>query len=106
MLHSRGLVCLLLVALLALPAFAAPGSSSWNGTVRDAAGNPVSEAVLELRSVSGGSQYSVRTSAIGSFVLPAIAAGNYQLSVSAKGVSFKSTTPVEIEDGAARTDGI
>jgi len=103
---SHGLVRLLLLVLLALPAFATPGFSSWNGSVRDAAGNPVSEAVLELRSLSGGSQYSVRTSAIGSFVLPAIAAGNYQLSVSAKGVSFKSTTPVEIEDGAARTDGI
>jgi hypothetical protein len=103
---SHELVRLLLLVLVALPAFAAPESSSWHGTVRDAAGNPVSEAVLELRSLSGGSQYSVRTSSNGSFVLPAIAAGKYQLSVSAKGVGYKSTTSVEIEDGVARTDGM
>jgi len=44
------------------------GSRHGTGSVRDAAEIRFSEAVLELRSLSGGSQYSVRTSAIGSFV--------------------------------------
>jgi Carboxypeptidase regulatory-like domain len=85
---SDGRLRLLLLFQLALSVFATPGFSSWNGTVRDAAGNPVSDAVLELRSVSGGGQYSVRTSALGSFVLPAIAAGKYQLFVSARTVNW------------------
>jgi hypothetical protein len=106
MLFFQALARVLLPVLLTVPALATQGISSWNGTLRDSAGKPVSEAVLELRSVPGGSRYSVRTSANGSFVFRGIAAGKYELSVTARGVSFNSTTPVEIQDGVARTNGL
>ena len=74
--------------------------------MRDAAGNPIAEGVLELRSSSGRNQYSVRSSAAGSFAFPAIAAGKYELSITSGGVSFKSANQVEIRDGVARTEGL
>jgi len=106
MLFSQVPVRGLFFVLLTLPALASPGASSWTGTVRDAAGNPIAEGVLELRSSSGRNQYSVRSSAAGSFAFPAIAAGKYELSITSGGVSFKSANQVEIRDGVARTEGL
>ena len=106
MLFSQVPVRGLFFVLLTLPALASPGASSWTGTLRDAAGNPIAEGVLELRSSSGRNQYSVRSSAAGSFAFPAIAAGKYELSITSGGVSFKSANQVEIRDGVARTEGL
>ncbi len=56
--------------------------------------------------MAGATHYSVRTSANGSFVFPAIAAGRYELSVSSKGQEFKASTPIEVQKSSARTDGL
>jgi len=106
MLFSCRLVRVLLLIFLTLPALAAAGPSSWNGTLRDSAGSSVPDAAVELHSLTGAAHYSVRTSANGAFVFPAIATGKYELSVSTKGVEFKASTPLEIQDNVVRTDGL
>ena len=97
---------ILLVALLAVPVFGTPGRASWNGILRDAAGNVVADASLELRPSSGGSVYSARTSATGVFAFTEIAAGKYQLSVSTGSATFKSIAAIDVKDGAPLTAGL
>jgi len=97
---------ILLVLLLAVPLFGTTGHASWSGTLCDAAGNAVPDATVELRSSPSAPGYSGRTSASGTFAFPDIAAGKYVLSVSAGSAKFKSSSAIEVKDGATLTVGL
>jgi hypothetical protein len=97
---------ILLIVLLAAPGFGTDGRASWNGVLRDATGNPVPEAVVNLRSLSGGTGYSVRTSTSGTFTFSEIAAGNYELSVTTRTTSFKPSTTIYVKDGVTLAAGL
>jgi hypothetical protein len=74
--------------------------------VRDASGNTVSGALVELRAISGDARYAIQTSERGEFQLTGVAAGNYGISVSSAGKTWKSATPLLIKDDSAFTSGI
>ena len=95
----RAVTLLMMVVVCDLPTFGELGIASWNGLLRDSAGNPVAEATLYLRSDSGV-KYSARTSITGAFVFQEIRAGKYQLSVTANGTAYECRQVVAASAGA------
>ncbi len=103
----RSALLLCFVALLLLPpstrSLPAP---SWTGVLRDAAGNPVSAATIVLHALSRNLEYSAATSTRGEFLFAHIAAGNYDLTVTSTGKTWKAANPLLIKDDAALTAGL
>jgi hypothetical protein len=97
LLHAFSLVAFLVIAPIA---HSAPiPSPSWNGTLRDSAGNPVANAKVALHAIASGADYSVATSANGRFSFVDLPAGAYQLTVILAGQVWRTSQPVEIKDG-------
>jgi hypothetical protein len=82
-------VCLFLVVLLASPLFAQVDQSSVSGTVTDASGAVVQGARVEMVSAATGLRRETLTGVAGTYDLPALPIGRYQITVSKEG--FKST---------------
>jgi hypothetical protein len=95
-------LCLLLVFGL-IPRLQAFPAASWNGVVRDSAGNPVGMADVKLVSMDTKGEHSATTSTSGQFVFAAVPAGNYKVTVSGEGKTWSAADPVVIKDGAALT---
>jgi hypothetical protein len=86
--------------LLSAWAAAAPSPPSWSGVLLDASGNPVAGATVTLKDASGNPAYAAKTTPAGEFVFPHLSPSKYEISVATLAVSFKSTTSIEINDGA------
>lgn len=69
--------------------------------LRDAAGHVVGDAAITLRAVSGNREYSVASSARGTFVFAEIASGSYWLRVARDGKTWSAANPVDFRDGLA-----
>jgi hypothetical protein len=82
-------------------------ASTWKGLLRDAAGSPVGDATVTLRSAVGdANERSVKTSANGEFVFADIPTGNYTLRVIAGGKEWTAAAPLVVKEGAALTAGL
>ena len=97
-----GLVCLA-VFLSAASSAGAVSRASWNGTLRDGVGKAVADAVIRLHPASGGSDYTSKTAANGSFAFADVIAGRYEASVKVADREWKTATPVVVKDGAILT---
>jgi hypothetical protein len=101
---ARAFCFVLLFGLI--PRLQAFPPASWNGVVRDSAGNPVGKADVKLVSTDTKGEHSATTSASGQFVFAAVPAGNYKVTVSGEGKTWSAAAPVVIKDGAALTAGL
>lgn len=100
----RGFV--FLVATLLIFSVRGSAASSWNGVLRDAGGNPVEKAEIDLRATDGSHEYSARTTATGQFAFAAISAGSYRLTATALGKTWTATEALDIKDGTALLSGL
>ena len=75
--------------------------ASWRGTLRDADGHPVANALVELHAAAGGHDYAVKTSATGDFSFGAIAEGTYTLRVTAGAKSWTGAISVAFKEDTA-----
>src|SRR5271165_2388938 len=91
------LVLLTIFTTASLPAATPP--SSWTGTLRDDAGNLVTEATIKLHSISSGIDYISHTSPTGSFDFPDIPPGDYTLSIGKDKKSWSLASPVVFNTG-------
>ncbi|HEV2349362.1 MAG TPA: TonB-dependent receptor [Terriglobia bacterium] len=82
------------------------GSTSWNGTVRDSAGNPAGGAVIKLHQIGSAAHVETTTLPGGQFTLARLAAGEYELSATWNGKAWTKAGPLEIEDGPPLTMGL
>src|SRR5262249_9788259 len=73
-------VCLLSISLVA-QWVAGQAGGSWQGSVVDDAGKPVTAAIVKLHSASASGDYTAGTDSSGAFKFEPIPAGTYQLSV-------------------------
>ena len=92
-----------MIALLAVPTADALAAASWSGVLRDAAGKPIGEATVRLRSKSANHDYAATTSASGSFAFTGIGATDYDLSVEAAGNTWHAAHSLLIKDGDTLT---
>ena len=82
---SRPISCVIvlsaLICLLSTLAAAQVGSASWQGTLRDAKGNLMADAQVELRETWSGRTFTTTTDAQGAFSFPELPAGNYAVGI-------------------------
>ena len=93
----------LLLALALGTLSASAQSASWQGRVRDAQGNPLSGAVVELHPVAGGGALKAAAGPEGVFDFPDLPTGNYSVSVSWQRKARTSAQPVAIRAGEKLT---
>src|SRR5271157_2269606 len=73
--------------------------ASWQGTVRDARGNVMAEAQIELRETGSSRTFSTTTDAQGAFSFPELAAGNYAVRIRWHNKPTASRELVKIQPG-------
>src|SRR5712692_151811 len=90
---------------LAKPAFSQVGASraQLNGTVRDTSGGTVAGAAIALREVDTNRKYSTVSNENGSYVLPSLPPGNYELVTQATGFSTSTRTGIVLTVGQVAT---
>jgi len=79
---------------------------SWNGVLRDAAGNPVRNARVTLHPIAGNADFSAATSANGQFLFADLPGGSYELSVTVADKAWRAGRPLMIKDGILLTAGL
>jgi Carboxypeptidase regulatory-like domain/TonB dependent receptor len=76
-------------------------ATTWNGVLRDSAGNPEADAKITLRASSGDRTYEARTTAGGAFVFAGIEAGTYTLAAEVAGRTWTAPKAIVIAEGSA-----
>ena len=84
---------------LSVPTAAQAAPASWQGTVRDAKGNVVAEAQVELRETGSGRTFSTTTDAQGAFTFPNLPAGNYAVRIRWHNKTTASRELLKIQPG-------
>src|SRR6266849_9700109 len=90
----------LIAFFLAAPTASSLPAPTVTGILRDASGNPVPRATVALHAVSGAPDYSAETSPRGEFLFAGVAPGNYELQVTAIGITWKSPAPLLVRAAA------
>ncbi len=98
-------ICILFLSfvLLAGSGASAVSGASWSGVLTDGSGKPLAEAVVTLRSSSGGRDYTVRTASSGKFAFAEIVAGSYEVSVKVADREWKAVAPLVVKDASTLT---
>jgi len=94
---------LLAILSLSSPCQQTAASASLTGTVRDAQGKPVGEAVVQLQDKDAGVTTTARTDSDGSYKFSAIAAGIYSLRIVINGSVETETSSLVLVPGEAKT---
>lgn len=104
-LHLTVLVALLMVALLPSHAFAQATITfaQLNGTVEDANGHVVGKAAIALREVDTNRSHTATTNDSGYYLIPNLAPGRYELTVSYTGFAKSTQTGIVLSVGQTAT---
>jgi hypothetical protein len=94
-----GFLCCL-IFLFMIPIGRGAPTSSWKGVVRDAAGKPVSKAVVTLRASATTSEFTAQTSVNGEFAIAGLAAGKYSVTVRVADKQWTAASAVIFAEGA------
>src|SRR5437764_10163018 len=91
-----------IIILIAGTALAQTFRGTILGTVTDASGALVSGATVKVRNVATGLERTTQTSADGSYSIPELPIGPYQVTVTQSGFQTSSTTNVAVDVAAER----
>jgi outer membrane receptor protein involved in Fe transport len=94
---------ILLICANSLFAQVSASGAQLNGTVRDASGGAVANASLTLRDPDTNRTYSATTTDTGSYVLPSVVPGRYELVVTAAGFAKITNTGIVLTVGQVAT---
>ncbi len=100
-----GVGILLLAFLLSVPSRAQDAGATLSGAITDASGAAVSNAKVSLKKVSGGQSTETRSDSSGHYSAADLAAGVYEIAVSAEGYSTNSLN-VTVASGVSQTADI
>jgi Carboxypeptidase regulatory-like domain len=96
-----GTTVLVLCILAAYP-LSAQVAGVIRGTVKDSSGNPVVGAAVAMKNASSGQSTKTTTTATGTYELPNLSPGDYEISVSSDGFSPR-ISQLTLQAGAIRT---
>lgn len=101
--HALATVLLLIVPSLFLPAQQVPDSASLTGKVRNAQGNPIAGAVVQLENADAPATMTARTSSDGLYIFSSLRAGIYSLRVVINGSVETKIPSLVLAPGEAKT---
>src|SRR5262249_5151047 len=93
------ILCCLIIFLTIPIAWSTP-ASSWKGAVHDAAGKPLSNAVVTVRHNGTASEFTAHTSANGEFVISGLTPGDYSVTVRVADKQWAAPGTVVLAEGA------
>ena len=96
-------VLILFTGVHAAPAQVSGSGAQLNGLVRDESGGSVAKAAITLREVDTNRTYSAVSNDNGTYVIPNIAPGHYELTVDATGFSKSTHTGIVLSVGQVAT---
>src|SRR5450759_2349803 len=85
------------LALLAAPALAQQTLGAITGTIKDSSGASVPDSTVKALNLATNLQVTARTQVNGSFLLPNLPIGTYELSFSKAGFKTESHTQVVVQ---------
>jgi Carboxypeptidase regulatory-like domain len=88
----------ILAIAVVLPIARGAVEPSWTGVLRDSSGFPVANATVTLHSGSR-QDYSASTPANGEFAFAEVAPGSYEVSVSARGETYRAANKITLRGG-------
>jgi outer membrane receptor protein involved in Fe transport len=100
---ALAIVVVLLLAIVSAPSFAQISTAQLNGTVRDQSGGAVAKASLALREMDTNQTYTATAAETGSYVLPNVTPGRYELKVSFTGFANFTQTGIVLTVGQSAT---
>ena len=100
---STRILPLVILFLIAAPAFAQDATGSVRGTVLDASGSRISQASIVVVNTATAVRYTAISDAEGAFALDLLPPGNYSARVVAQGMSPEVTPQLHVDVGAAAT---
>jgi hypothetical protein len=89
----------LLLAMFFGTAYAAPQTATWHGTIRNAQGDALPGAQVELQAVEGNRVVYATADSAGSFAFNTIKAGTYHVSAHWRQEALRCELPLEIRAG-------
>ena len=89
----------MLLAMFLGTVYAAPQTASWHGTIRNAQGDALPGAQVELRAVESERVVYATADSNGAFAFDAITAGSYHVSVHWQREALRSEPLLEIRAG-------
>jgi hypothetical protein len=101
--HSRLAICILAIASLTLPVKAQTSRGTVAGTVTDATGAVISDAVVELSSPSNGTMRTTTTNAAGIFLFEAVDLGWIDIRVKKAGFAAIHKFRIAVESNRTTT---
>jgi hypothetical protein len=96
--HLRRYAASLLLAMFLGTVYAAPQTASWHGTIRNARGDALPSAQVELRAVEGGRVVYATADSDGAFAFDAITAGSYHVSAHWQQEALSGAHDIDIGD--------
>lgn len=96
------LLAVAMAALVGAGQLAAQGTAYLTGNVMDPSGAAVPEAAVVIKSTDRGTTYTLKTTTDGVYRSPALAAGTYNITVTAKGFQTAITSEVAVLVGQPR----
>src|ERR1700730_14557934 len=101
---QRALRSLVAVLICVLPpaSLAQVTGGSVTGTARGDSGSPIPGVQISIRDVTGGQVRTVQTDTLGSYSVPALPVGNYELTASAPGFVTQVLTGITVAVGSER----
>ena len=100
---TRGFPCVFVLLALALPCLAQTDRATIEGTVADPSGGVIAGATVKITAVETGQTQQRTTNPNGAYRFPAIAIGEYTVSVSNSGFQTKVIQGIVVEVGQTRT---
>jgi hypothetical protein len=102
---AQAAIIFVLSSVLSFPLLAQARGAALSGTIVDTSGKAVPNAKISFKNLASGQSVETQTDSAGTYNVPNLAPGDYEISVSAEGYST-NVSKVTVAEGAKQTENL